>query len=217
MNENIKTVTEQIYSVIKQDILSQKLLPGEKLTTKALQDKLGVSSTPIREALTHLQQDGLIEYQPNIGMRVVKLSRKDLEDIFSLMIEFDVVAMRFSCRSGSRKDLVEALRQVQLQAARSLEDGDVEQWEALSDDFHLAFYRFADNSRLNIAAERTRMQFTIFSNAYQRDEENRREIQCEHDQILRYLEAGDDKAAEDALRSHSAASLTKALELLNDK
>ena len=68
MNENIKTVTEQIYSVIKQDILSQKLLPGEKLTTKALQDKLGVSSTPIREALTHLQQDGLIEYQPNIGM-----------------------------------------------------------------------------------------------------------------------------------------------------
>ena len=150
-------------------------------------------------------------------MRVVKLSRKDLEDIFSLMIEFDVVAMRFSCRSGSRKDLVEALRQVQLQAARSLEDGDVEQWEALSDDFHLAFYRFADNSRLNIAAERTRMQFTIFSNAYQRDEENRREIQGEHDQILRYLEAGDDKAAEDALRSHSAASLTKALELLNDK
>ncbi|HNY00826.1 MAG TPA: FCD domain-containing protein, partial [Oscillospiraceae bacterium] len=63
--------------------------------------------------------------------------------------------------------------------------------------------------------ERTRMQFTIYSNAYQSDETNRREIQREHDQILHYLEAGDDETAEAALRRHSAASFDKALEVLN--
>lgn len=215
MNDCIKTVTEQIYNVIRQDILSQRLKPGEKLTTKTLQEKLGVSSTPIREALTRLQQDGLIEYQPNVGMRVVRLTRKDLEDIFSLMIEFDVIAMKFSCRSSKRADMVAALRRVQEEAAACLENAELKRWETLSDDFHLAFYRFADNSRLNIAAERTRMQFTIYSNAYQSDETNRREIQREHDQILHYLEAGDDETAEAALRRHSAASFDKALEVLN--
>lgn len=215
MNDCIKTVTEQIYNVIRQDILSQRLKPGEKLTTKTLQEKLGVSSTPIREALTRLQQDGLIEYQPNVGMRVVRLTRKDLEDIFSLMIEFDVIAMKFSCRSSKRADMVDTLRRVQEEAAVRLENAELERWETLSDDFHLVFYRFADNSRLNIAAERTRMQFTIYSNAYQSDETNRREIQREHDQILHYLEAGDDETAEAALRRHSAASFDKALEVLN--
>lgn len=215
MNDCIKTVTEQIYNVIRQDILSQRLKPGEKLTTKTLQEKLGVSSTPIREALTRLQQDGLIEYQPNVGMRVVRLTRKDLEDIFSLMIEFDVIAMKFSCRSSKRADMVDTLRRVQVEAAVRLENAELERWETLSDDFHLVFYRFADNSRLNIAAERTRMQFTIYSNAYQSDETNRREIQREHDQILHYLEAGDDETAEAALRRHSGASFDKALEVLN--
>lgn len=215
MNDSIKTVTEQIYNVIRQDILSQRLKPGEKLTTKNLQEKLGVSSTPIREALTRLQQDGLIEYQPNVGMRVVRLTRKDLEDIFGLMIEFDVIAMKFSCRSSKRADMVDTLRRVQEEAAVRLENAELERWETLSDDFHLVFYRFADNSRLNIAAERTRMQFTIYSNAYQSDETNRREIQREHDQILHYLEAGDDETAEAALRRHSAASFDKALEVLN--
>ena len=60
MSDGIKTVTEQIYLVIRSDILQQKRRMGEKLTVKQLQDQLGVSSTPIREALTRLQQDGLI-------------------------------------------------------------------------------------------------------------------------------------------------------------
>ena len=110
MSDGIKTVTEQIYLVIRNDILQQKRKMGEKLTVKQLQDQLGVSSTPIREALTRLQQDGLIEYQPNVGMRVVTMDERDLREIFQLMTEFDCVAMRLACQSPEREEMLRRLR-----------------------------------------------------------------------------------------------------------
>ena len=83
MNGEIKTIAEQIYMLIRSDILHHKLTGGERLTMKFLQERLGVSSSPIREALTRLQQDGLVEYQPNVGMRVTKFSAKDVNDIYA--------------------------------------------------------------------------------------------------------------------------------------
>ena len=89
MNGEIKTIAEQIYMLIRSDILHHKLTGGERLTMKFLQERLGVSSSPIREALTRLQQDGLVEYQPNVGMRVTKFSAKDVNDIYAFMRELE--------------------------------------------------------------------------------------------------------------------------------
>lgn len=213
MSIMVKTVSEQIYYAIRDDIFSQRRKPGEKLTTKSLQERLGVSSTPIREALTRLQEDGLIEYQPNVGMRVVRLTQKDIQDIFSLTIELDSIAMRFACQSPDRAEMIRQLSLVQEAAARFLADRDVAGWEKQSDQFHLTFYQYADNSRLSVAAGKNRMQFTIFSNAYQENEANRLDIQQEHDRILKYLEDGDDAAAQRSLRQHSASSLKRAMDI----
>lgn len=213
MSDMIKTVSEQIYYAIRDDIFFQRRKPGEKLTTKSLQEQLGVSSTPIREALTRLQEDGLIEYQPNVGMRVVRLTEKDIQEIFSLTIELDSIAMRFACQSPNRIEMVRQLSFVQEAAARCLADQDVAGWEKQSDQFHLTFYQYADNSRLSVAAGKNRMQFTIYSNAYQENEANRLDIQQEHDRILKYLEGGDDTAAQSALRQHSMSSLKRALNI----
>ena len=92
MNGEIKTIAEQIYMLIRSDILHHKLTGGERLTMKFLQERLGVSSSPIREALTRLQQDGLVEYQPNVGMRVTKFSAKDVNDIYAFMRELECAA-----------------------------------------------------------------------------------------------------------------------------
>ena len=81
MSRQFQTIAEQIYQTLRGDIFAQRLRFGEKITTKELQEKLGASSTPIREALTRLQKDGLIVAQPNVGMRVVSYTRKDVLDI----------------------------------------------------------------------------------------------------------------------------------------
>ena len=211
MSKYVKTVTEQIYQEIRSEILMRKFRPGEKMTVKMLQEKYGVSSTPIREALTRLQQDGLIDYQPNVGMNVVEYIEKDIKDIFTLMSELDVFAMRLALNAGKMAELVSELRYIQEQAAQRLEIRDCVGFEDYSDQFHLAFYKFADNSRLSIAAEKTRIQLTVFSCVYQQTVENQRSISKEHDQIVLLLAKGRYDEAETALRGHLVESMNKAL------
>lgn len=210
MNHHIATITEQIYRVIQDGILSRRWAAGEKLTTKALQELLGVSSTPIREALTRLQQDGLLEYQPNAGMRVVRLSEADVTELVDLMREFDIIAMRFACASPQRGEMVLRLKALQEEAAACLAEQDSQRWEQLSDQFHLTFYQYANNSRLSETIRKIRLQFSLVSNAYQQIPDNQVEIQQEHDEVLDCLVRNDDVAAEEALRRHFAGSMQKA-------
>lgn len=211
----VQTIAEQVYYTIRHGILNQQYRSGEKITLKALQSSLCVSSTPVREALLRLQQDGLIEYQPNVGMRVVEYDAKDVQDIFALMQELDVIALRFACRSPRREEMVRKLEEVQAEALEVIDKEDFQKWEEYSDRFHLVLFAFANNSRLNITAERLQLQFTVFSYVYQQDRENRHAIQAEHDRILRCLQEGDDRAAEEAMRSHSVSSAQKAMDVLN--
>ena len=109
MNANSSTVSERIYTAIRNDILNKTLVSGEKLTIKKLHEMYGVSSSPIREALFRLQQDGLIEYRSNAGMRVIEFTRQDLAEIYMLLTEFDVIALRAATTPTRRLSTLAAL------------------------------------------------------------------------------------------------------------
>ena len=78
----------QIFNRIRDDILSGNYTPGEELKEATLGKQLGVSRTPVREALRQLDLEGLVEIAPNRGAKVIGISRKDVEDI--LLSEFHV-------------------------------------------------------------------------------------------------------------------------------
>ena len=139
MAAKIQTVTEQIYREIRKEILSKTMAPGEKLTIKMLNERYGVSSSPIREALARLQQDGLIDYKPNVGMSVIQLTTRDMDELFDFMAELDVMALRMAMRSGRIEELTDKLRLLQQQAKSCLDDN-AEQWNNFSDAFHVTLY-----------------------------------------------------------------------------
>ena len=85
MGLNKSTLSEQIYQILRNDILTQKIPCGEKLTLKLLQERFQVSSTPIREALTRLTQDQLVSYYSNVGVRVISFTADDLREIYTFM------------------------------------------------------------------------------------------------------------------------------------
>ena len=211
--KQIKTVTEQVYQNIYRAIAEGTIEPGTKLTLKYLQDLLGVSSSPIREALTRLQQDGLIEYQPNIGMNVRTYSEKDIRSIFELMLEFDIIALKMSLRSNKRDAFLEKLEQNVKSSGALLEFGNYEKWHALSDEFHNLMLEYSDNTFLLDASQKVRMHLTVFSTNYEADNENRADIQREHEQIFETAKAGDDEKALELMRIHLESSLAKALSL----
>lgn len=214
MNANSSTVSERIYAAIRNDILNKTLVSGEKLTIKKLHEMYGVSSSPIREALFRLQQDGLIEYRSNAGMRVIEFTRQDLAEIYMLLTEFDVIALRAATTPTRRLSTLAALELCMERARVSIENN---YWNYYSDAFHSILYEEAQNGRLTDAARKIRIQSTIFSNQYEIKEENRREILKQHEKILSAIRDNRLDRAEDLMRTHVGSSYAKALSILEEE
>ena len=214
MNANSATVSERIYTAIRDDILNKTLISGEKLTIKKLHEMYGVSSSPIREALFRLQQDGLIEYRSNAGMRVIEFTRQDLAEIYMLLTEFDVIALRAATTPARRLGTLAALELCMEKSRASIEN---KLWNYYSDAFHSILYEEAQNGRLTDAARKIRIQSTIFSNQYEIKEENRREILKQHEEILNAIRDNRLDLAEDLMRTHVGSSYAKALSILDEE
>ena len=202
----MKTISEQVYEILYEGIISGQIAAGSKLTLKTIQNNLGVSSSPIREALTRLTEDGLISYQPNVGMTVIRFTAKDAYDIFSLAEEFDVIALKYAWKSAHHDDMIQSLSHVQEMTVRAMQSGHMDEWLKFSDEFHNVLIRYSDNSRLEEAVEKNRKQLSILSRRYQQDELNINDITKEHGEILSALEAGDITLAEQLMRAHIQAS-----------
>ena len=169
---NKSTLSEQIYQILRSDILHQRIPLGEKLTLKNLQAQFEVSSTPIREALTRLTEDGLVRYYSNIGVNVIELSKQDLTELYQFMGDLDRLAILYSGNSPEHEQICKILEdnishtlELEEKAQQTpLSKEETEKWINYSDHFHLIFYDYCANSRLTLAAEKLRSQLTIFSN-----------------------------------------------------
>lgn len=214
---NMMTISEQVYRTLYEGIISGEIPAGQKLTLKTIQNSLGVSSSPIREALTRLSESGLIIYQPNVGMTVIDISYEDAVEIFALAEEFDAIALKFAFNSDTAQEMISELNNVQEKASEALERNDYEKWLYYSDEFHNVFLRHCNNSRLVEAAQKNRMHLSILSRKYQKIAENNFEILEEHSEIIKALEAGDIKMAEDHMRSHLQSSAKKSLQLFQQQ
>src|SRR6266498_4427417 len=96
---------EQVYEQIKHDIITCKLSPGEPLSENQFLDQFKVSKTPIREALTSLVQDGLVEYTPNRGFMVTNVSVADIQEIFEARIFFETELFRLAIQNISDAEI----------------------------------------------------------------------------------------------------------------
>lgn len=213
MNLNRNTLAEQVYEILRNDILTQKIPCGEKLTLSALKERFQVSTTPIRDALTRLEKDGLLQYYSNVGVNVIDLKEEDLRELFTFMGDLDALAICYASSAPGQEALCQALRENLQQTRELLETADMELWRSCSDGFHLVFYDFCGNTRLCASACQMRSQLTIYSNRYEQDSENRRQILREHQNLADLYQQGRIPEAMDAMRLHLKNSLQQALAL----
>lgn len=207
-----KTLAEQIHQILKNDILSQKIKPGEKLTLKVLKERFEVSSTPIREALTRLTEEGLISYYSNIGVSVVSLNEDDVHEIYPFMGDLDSLAIRYSSQYDNLDEVKNAIRENIEKADNAF--GDKKRWNDISDEFHLLFYKYCNNSRLVSAAQKMRSQLSILSYQYQESEEIEKKIHREHKEIAEAFCQDEFLKAENLMKEHLLHSMDYALELI---
>ena len=138
---------QQVYEQIKHDIITCKLAPGEPLSENQFVDRFGVSKTPIREALTSLVQDGLVEYTPNRGFMVTTVSVSDIQEIFEARIFFEAELFRLAVKHISDAEIDELEKHSRM-------DGDTKSPEYAETflesnrKFHVALAAAGRNSRL---------------------------------------------------------------------
>lgn len=156
---------QQIYKEIKHDIITCTLAPGEPVSENQFVDRFNVSKTPIREALTSLVQDGLLEYIPNRGFSITGVSIKDIQEIFEARIVYETTLFRMALKNITNAEID---RLEEMNPPASSAGTNIETFVKANFDFHLALASYARNSRLvrhytNLLHESQRLVYMDFS------------------------------------------------------
>lgn len=214
------------YSYIRERILNGHYKPGQALITRDLSSEIGVSRTPVRDALRQLESDGLVDIKARIGASVKKMEAKEFREIRSLRLALESYAAGQAAELRSAEELREmnqaneAMRilteKVTLSAQR-----DEELIEALRREdvrFHISIIGAARNDvlkkevlRLHIVSRVVAMIVPVGvhqTEAKAMSDLHRKDVQREHDEIYRAIRDGDALAAKTAMEKHiSDASL----------
>ena len=140
------SLVDQIYSRLREDIITLKIPLGARLNVNELQSELGVSCTPIREAVNRLQQEELVICENNVGARVLTLDEHDVREINELALTLQQAAVRLSMENGGREDL---LREVDEQLERCRAAHSPRESVRAVHNLIGAFYRRCGNGRLD--------------------------------------------------------------------
>lgn len=204
------TLSEQIYDELYHDITDQRLVCGQKLTLKVLKDRFNVSHTPIREALTRLSENGLVTYYSNCGVTVTEFSESDIREIYQFIGELDALAIQFCKNSFTQEPLIFELKEIMDRGNAFLQENDITSWKECSEDFHVAFYRHAQNTYLNEAAKRLRAKVEVLSCMYYQ-RPNVEKIHEGHMAIFNAVQNHDFDQASKIMRSHLQYDMVYAL------
>lgn len=136
-----------VFYTLREAILKGELKPGERLMELQLASKLGVSRTPIREAIRMLELEGLAVTFPRKGAEVAKMTEKDMEDVLQIRRALDELAVGLACDNMTEEKL-ERLYQAMIRFEESTKSGDVKQTAQTDVEFHEVIYQAADNPKL---------------------------------------------------------------------
>lgn len=185
---------DAVYKILRLAILRGELEPEERLMEIALAEELGVSRTPIRDAIRKLEQEGLVRMIPRKGAQVANITEKDLTDVLEVRIGLECMAIDKACQMIGR----EQLGQLE-QAARDFDDtirgGDLIEMAEADEAFHEIIYRISGNKCLIGMLANLREQIYRYRMEYLKEENVRRALVEEHGQIV---EAIREKNAEKA-------------------
>lgn len=192
-----RTIAEQVYDLLRKQILEQKLMPGERLLEIAVGKSLKVSRTPVREAFRLLQQDGLVERIPQGGVRVTDLSLEELKEISALRAVLETHAVELACAKIGQEEIdkLESIVDVAEEMVIAESNGkeiDLAELSRLNTLFHDTICSAARSTYLNKILEIVKLPILRFRPFSLEDKEHRLRAVKEHREMVEMLR-GDDK------------------------
>ncbi|WP_181346832.1 GntR family transcriptional regulator [Thalassobacillus sp. CUG 92003] len=149
----INNVTERklplrAYQILRLAIRNLKLLPGKTILEREIAEVLGMSRTPVREALIRLQTEGVVKLIPRKGFEIEPIEAKDLREIYEVVEMLEGLAAKLSTNTLSEEELFELETLIEQQEIATNENN-LEEWARLDNLFHFKIINAAENERLS--------------------------------------------------------------------
>ncbi|MBQ4347351.1 MAG: GntR family transcriptional regulator [Firmicutes bacterium] len=188
--DNYLPLRDVVFNTLRDAILSGKLVPGERLMENQLAEKLGVSRTPIREALRMLAQENLVGLVPRKGAQVLDMSEKDLKDVLEVRASLESLATELACRRMSRQDIAR-LKTINREFAEAQSKTDYEHTANIDESFHDLIFQAAGNEKLIAIMSNLKMQLYRYRLAYLKLTAQNAITTAHHQEIIAAIESGD--------------------------
>ncbi len=194
-----KRIVDAVYEQLRDGILSGELSPGTRLKVAALADKLGVSRSPIREAVLRLTQERLALEEPRRGAVVASISRDELVRLYELREVLEGLAARLATEHATPQ-LVQELHAVLLQHETAAAKADTTAFREADVLFHRLIRDATDNPELTRMLDdiQSKVRIAMFT----RVSVGREQALADHRAIFKGIESGDPDASERAARAH---------------
>ncbi len=202
MDSNIP-LRDAVFITLRDAIMKGILVPGQHLMELPLAHQLGVSRTPVREAIHKLELEGLVVMTPHKGARVAAISEKNLIDVLEVRTALEELAVRLACSRIDYEELekLEEINQRFIDECRS-NTTDISKIAQLDEEFHQLIYEVANNEKLLQLLNNMMSQMYRYRIEHIKLRERRQVLVGEHKMLIMALANRNEEAAIEAIHKH---------------
>ncbi len=192
-----------VFNTLRRAILKGELKPGERLLEVKLAKKLGVSRTPIREAIRKLELEGLVRMIPRRGAEVAEITEKSLLDVMEVRKALEELCVELACERITEEELAQ-LKEAAEEFKEIVTSKDITRIAEKDVHFHDLIYRATDNEKLIQLLNNLREQMYRYRVEYLKSDTVYLQLIAEHQEIINDLENRSPEAAKRIMGSHIA-------------
>ena len=210
------SLEEKVYLSLEEQIISQKLRPGESVTEMKLSRELGVSRTPVREALQRLDREGLIKLIPNKGAVVLGISEQDLIDIYKIRMRLEGLAARIAAENADETLIRRLSDNIEL-TEFYMSKGNIEKLKDLDSDFHDIIYGYCQSRILGKTLSELHRYIVCYRKLSLSVKGRLERSLAEHREIVEAIKKGDADGADSLMSAHVELALSNLLTIIQNK
>jgi DNA-binding GntR family transcriptional regulator len=198
---DFQLLKDKVYEAIKKSIINLSLLPSEPLVEQRLAQELGVSKSPIREALMRLEREGLVYTIPFKGCLVAKVTQKDIIEVIQLREALETFCVKYACKTFSHAEIQRA-KEIISEAEEALRQDDIKRCLSRNLQFHEFLISQSKNGRIVKAYANLQDHLNRYRNIAKQIVGRVAKSHREHILIMDALEKKDEALAEKKMGDH---------------
>ncbi|MDD6037489.1 MAG: GntR family transcriptional regulator [bacterium] len=205
-----------VFHTLREAILRGDLLPGERLMEIQLASRLGVSRTPIREAIHMLEKEGLAIIIPRRGALVAGMTEKDMRDVLEIREALEELSVQVACDKITPEQIA-LLKENMIKFEESLKSEDLRTMAKADEEFHDVIYQATDNPKLVNMLNNLREPMYRYRAEYLKKPENHEQLLAEHEAIYEGICKKDKPAVTEVIRKHIDNQVAAVLHMIRQQ